>query len=442
MFTIIGVSYLGIAAAYIFLIERLPWKLNPVVWYVIFNVILYVGTWPQLSNSYPADQAYAVGMLVALISFLAGSMLTDQFVKTKSQDVYAWWAKPIDCRTTRRFEESMWVMIVVSVLITALYYNSIGYNVFLLSMKNMFSPSSQQLDIATLRIASYSGEKYFAPGYVNQFKNTILPLLTGLIFIRALLLNRKADKISATILIPVSLISILGTGQRGAFIVLVLIMFMFMAAVFPPSLMKRYLTRMGIVLVGFLFLSTFLLGRSKQSFGEQGVFFSVLGEIGKRLFIDNQESGLIGFRYVYDLPVQYGAEWGTAILGAVPGSGSHGSSLSNKIFEVMFGTSRGTAPLSIWGSVWYNWGASGLVIFPIILGSVFRLLPNSLIKGHKSLFRVLIYAALTIYLGTWIVDGPTTLLNQGALTVIILYFMLRVFIPSPGSARVVQSGIK
>ena len=36
-------------------------------------------------------------------------------------------------------------------------------------------------DITTLRLNSYSGSQYFAPGYVNQFKNVLLPALVVIV---------------------------------------------------------------------------------------------------------------------------------------------------------------------------------------------------------------------------------------------------------------------
>src|SRR5690606_35590972 len=64
------------------------------------------------------------------------------------------------------------IVLLISATITIIYYVLIGYNVVILMLEGSLAFG----DYSDLRLASYSGEEYFAPGYVNQFKNVLLPL--------------------------------------------------------------------------------------------------------------------------------------------------------------------------------------------------------------------------------------------------------------------------
>jgi hypothetical protein len=49
-----------------------------------------------------------------------------------------------------------------------------------------------------------------------------------------------------------------------------------------------------------------------------------------------------------------------------------------------------------------------------------------LLSKPKTLFRTLVYAAVTVILGIWTVGGPDALANVGLLTVVILKIMMTV----------------
>ena len=144
-----------------------------------------------------------------------------------------------------------------------------------------------------------------------------------------------------------------------------------------------------------------------------------------RLFSDNQTSALVGFRYIYDQTVQFGAEWLTDILGILPGE-YKGSDLANRVHALLYGSDRGTSPVSLWGSVYYNWGWFGILLFPPLLSFVYCVISKRFLKrpNYTSL-EIAGYAFSFYILGAWIASGPMQLVNNGIVACAVLIFGLR-----------------
>lgn len=338
-------------------------------------------------------------------------------------------------------------LLLLSIAIVLLYFFAVGYNVFLLAIRNSFS--GKTADYQTLRIDSYSGSKYLFPGYVNQFKNCILPALS-IIVIYWLYATKRTGRLLITVPLAVlSLVGVLGTGQRGAFVLVVFTLLAFMFHVNPQRFRVRAVAVIGTALPLFI-LATYINGRSQQqlqhngsAFGKFGVLW---GELWKRAFYDNQWSGQIAFRYTYSKGIVHGSDWGQSLLSAFPKIGpiakSTGPNLAQQVFAYLYGTDRGTAPPSIWGSVYYNWGMVGVVILPVLLAVIFRKLTNCTVTAEQmSALEVVGMAGFTVVVGNWIAGGPEYLLNAGAIAFAFLWWLGRRLTARAPQVRIIDEPV-
>jgi Zn-dependent protease with chaperone function len=87
----------------------------------------------------------------------------------------------------------------------------------------------------------------------------------------------------------------------------------------------------------------------------------------------------------------------------------------------MYGSLRGTAPPSLWGSAYYNLGFGGTVVFAGVLGVAFALVSASF-RDRKTLnlVQAVGMAGITMTLGLWTTEGPATVLNNGIVVFVLL----------------------
>lgn len=329
--------------------------------------------------------------------------------------------EPIEARR----HPALVALFLLSLLITIAYFMAVGYNVLALGLRGLATGTSN--DYTTLRVESYASSRYLFPGYVNQFKNSILPAL-ALVFIHSAFALKHPWRRAISAFLGVCLIfALLGTGQRGAFVIFGFTLMVFLRHVDRPKFRRRALIA-GLALVPFLAVVTLLLGRSTTSIeGEAGPFgktMVVFRELGKRFFYDNQFSGYAALQYLETQPTQWGREWGQAVAGLLPSN--QGSPLARDVFSFLYGSDRGTAPISMWGSVYYNWEWIGLLLFPVLLAIVFdKLTRLQHSKARVNTLELVSTAGFAAVAGNWIAGGPEQLLNAGAVTYLILWVIGR-----------------
>lgn len=315
----------------------------------------------------------------------------------------------------------VWLMVGLSIAISTLYFMAVGYMAFLETIRGLFS--GNDVDAATLRLESYSGSNYYFPGYVNQFKNSLLPALV-VVIVHFLFASRARFRIQlSSLLIVSSTLFLLGTGQRGAFVTFALIAVVYVYLAIRRRF-KTFTIWIGGMAIGIFFISTAASGRAStdlQSAGSGGERIVVLFEqLIFRLSGSNQRSAVAGFRYIYDLPVQNGGQWFQSFVGLLPGA--PGSDLDNQIFGTIYGGStRGTAPPSAWGSIYHNFGVIGCFVLAIALGLI--LVKISTLTTNYSImntFQAIGIAGMTVISGSWIAGAPVYFLNTG----VVIYALL------------------
>lgn len=383
--------------------------------FVYAQAIMAVGIIPSLDPLSRADQTHALVIVGTFLVLTLTSVGYSFLFVTKTRKMYN---PTVDFDYPRT---SVWLLTIVSLGISVLYYASIGYIAFFESMQSIINGTGE--DLANLRLQSYSGSRYLFPGYVNQFKNALLPALVLVIIVAAFRLKERHRILAAITLIPATLIVLLGTGQRAPF-VRVLIFAVVALYLIAPKNMRRYAPRIALIGLPIFFLSTFATGRAATDLtqadglgGTIGVFFE---QLAFRIFGSSQIGATTGFRYIFNQNIATGSEWRESILGLLPGQA--GSDIANQIFALLYGSTRGTAPLSLWGSVYYNFGTGGC----LVIAAAIALLLSRMSKSTNALTRtnVIQLAGISgtyITMGLWISDGPTTPLNAGLVVYLFLW---------------------
>lgn len=386
--------------------------------FIIMQLIIVIGTLNRLDYGLETDNAYAKLLIICVSLFIFGAII-GEFLFNKNKTLKN--VKIVDIQPDLLIKFTL----VLSIFITLAYYQSVGYNTFFLGLSSIFSGESY--DIATLRLESYAGSRYLFPGYVNQFKNAILPGLSIIYIIHLYKTRYQYRHITAVFLLAISLIGVLGTGQRGAFVV-VLLVYLGFAYFYNRYSFRKYLLIAVILGLPTFFASSVVLDRNnvRDEFTRDpyAATLSLSSELTRRIFNDNQVSGIVGYRYIAYKETQNGREWLEAILGILPGERFRGSTLAGEIFQILYGSTRGTSPIGLWGSVFYNFGLFGIYIFPILLALIYKAIyshfSKKLVMNYGQLYGMI---GIFITLGTWVADGPVSVLNTGLPGYLIIYYI-------------------
>lgn len=409
--------FLCVGIVTLFGLKGVPWFL-PVKLFVYFNWIMGAGILFILNYENSVDLAHGVVILISAFAYGFGSVLvSNKFFLAREWKRFVPAVNLQRQNNDFRFSVLLYVFSGFAVLI---YFQLVGYNVILTSLTSSLSAA----DVKNLRLASYAGDEYYAPGYFNQFKNILFPI--SFLALTSHLRVRIKSKIIFSmvfvgLILPV-IMGLMGTGQRAFLVGFLIVSLIFMSI---KNLRGLAITKFTLLLIFVVFIllfsvSSYLLGRS-----EDFSVFNSLNALAVRLFSDNQSAALVGFQYIYNQEVQFGTEWITDILGILPGE-YKGSDLANQIHAIIYGSERGTAPVSLWGSVFYNWGWFGIVLFPLFLSFFYCSVSRYFLKrqGLTSL-EIAGYAFSFYVLGAWIASGPMQLVNNGIVACVILIYGLR-----------------
>lgn len=394
-------------------ITRRNGLLNANTIFVIVQLMMVIGTYRLITTGDGTATHYAHLMTIATAIYVAASTMFFA-VMTKAAP------KPRYAILITRPSRATRVLLILSIAIVVLYYSAVGFIPLVQAVKG----SGDANTASTLRLDSYSGSRYLYPGYVNQFKNSLLPALT-LLYTTFWAMNKPRRIIAMAILWVITVIALVGTGQRGAFVIFTVI-----AATYLANLdARRFLQRTVVMLacaLPVLLIVTSALSRAPQN--------SPLTQLWYRFMQSNQGSGIAAYRYTSTLPTANGHDWWLSALGLLP---HHtGSPLDSDVFATIYGSHRGTAPPSLWGSIIYNFGPAGLVFFPILLAFLIQFLSTRMIHRYSVTTTELVgYAGLTGTIGLWAADGPVYLLNTGFVVWLLIYLVGRSQQPAENPAH-------
>jgi oligosaccharide repeat unit polymerase len=373
-----------------------------------------------------ADIVYYFIHVVGIFFILLGFIIGDKIFPVKSKTLKNWSSLPFLIEKGFIYNKAIYLLAFISCFVCIVYYTAIGYNVFLLGAASIISGAGPLEDASALRLASYNSAvtgDYFFPGYVNQFKNTLLPLslfyLCGVFSIEPKVRYKILTKTILIILSILSIVFILGTGQRGAFILAMLNGGVFIITIVSRKYRIRISLLGSMILFFFFTINSVINGRTQSN---ELSFLEGLEQLWSRITAENQVSAFIGFRgIIYPSKTQWGSEWMDQLLGILPSYS--GSTLSNDIAQLIWG-GLGTAPESSWGSIYYNFSWIGVIIVPFIFSLTTKYFYYRFYLKKKYLFRILIYVWSFFQIGSWVVGGPIQYYFDGGLVAVIILKLL------------------
>ncbi len=374
--------------------------INPMAYFIIFFSVQILGTFPLLDLNSDADLWHAVSLAVASYTVLFFCVLF--YPMHRFNLMYRRWKDaPEELLSNKRLYQVVFLL-GLSVALTVLHYQIVGYNLFSLSLQANVD------DFTSMRLASYAGDTHTGAGLFNQFKNTILPIcyFSLLIYLRAKG-GMMVFWIFVATMTPFLLYALMGSGQR-AYLFFALIIFV----IFMINQRKKRVTLLLAFGAGFLVLFgaySALLGRQAVDEGEG--LFSVIEQLYYRVFIAQQTGSAIGFRYIYNLDYRFGYEWFENFRGLIPGI--KGSELSHRVHEYIFGSFRGTVPVSLWVSAYYNFGLLGVALTAFLWTALLTYAFIFILKLRKDLINRFIASALILYCGLTVFSHPAQIFNNG-----------------------------
>ncbi len=382
--------------------------ITPSLLFVMMQILMFTGIIMYANFENEADTKLIIIYFISLILFILGTLMANSIKRKKG-------TKTIFHKKQTEITKNQKMIIIaitlLSVIICSFFFLKAGYNVFVMIFKSLNTSSVDNYTDSRIAFNNISGV-----GYIYQFRVILLPLLTA--YLISLKEQSKLKK-TGIILLPIMTMFLLGTGQRGGFVIFILtciVALLYIYKIYGDKKIKKTLLAIIGVSIALFSIMTLFNGRV----GSDG---SVANAVIKRALNDNQESAVIAFRYIDTQPTQYGRDWLLSLKDILPGKNNY-TQLAYKVFKIMYGSERGTAPPCIWGSTYYNFGIVGILIFPLLLGFFYQKLYISFSKRELNKLTIFLYSALFVILGSWVDETPLYLFNSGFITVYLLKILL------------------
>lgn len=404
-------------------------SITPSSLFIFFNYIMMMGVLPLLDLGVKEDQVHLFILCYSMVAIVIADLVSRSvfFIRNSNSRV----SSQIDFVSVIESEENIVntqiikLIVFSSVILIYAFYSHIGYNVVLLFFRSDISASQ----ITDLRLQSYNTTGILRYGYIYQLRNIILPVCVMYLLYLESIKQRISHRISISLLIltfilsPLVVLFSVGTGQRGGFVIIFL--FILMSLYLLNELNAKQMIMLSLIVFIVFSILSVALGRSVID-TEGRVLQNITNqvyEIIKRILIDQQYPQVIGFRYIYNQDIAYGYDWLIMLRNLLPFEVEY-VPISKIIFSVIYGSTRGTAPISIWASIYYNFGWFGSITMPIIIVFIYNFIHNRyVIKRQKTIMLTLCYAYVCIILGTWIAEGPAYVLNNGVVSIGLVYFV-------------------
>ncbi len=260
-------------------------------------------------------------------------------------------------------------------------------------------------------IISAGTEGYFAPGYVKQFRDVMVPILCMAavlchgtyryrwLFFAALAVALAAVFISGQRLVVLQFCLCFASiflmeffsARRARFVPLKIAVPTLIAVIGLVGLMTQMLGRLDVPLsppaemAGKAQAAPVSVSETLVSSGVPHPV-AVLVALVHRAIIAVPRENVITYSVWASKSPAMGSGWATDLSGLRPGTQTQ---LSNSLSEAAYGSSLGNSPLGLATDVYYNWGWPGVAVMPLLYALAFLWL-DILLVGRNS---PLLYAA-------------------------------------------------
>lgn len=398
-------------------------RVNPVFWFPVFQWLMAAGTISIADFARPSDRWYVGLFFAAKIAYFCAAFVYWGAMSIR-RDYRRFWAQSVVDDTTSA-KLSLTVILGLSLLITAAYYQAVGGNIFLKLVRGV-----EIDDYSSTRLAMYSGEDYFAPGYVNQFKNVLLPvgitILGGWVWVR-----RAWGRLAVVVVVggAVASVALLGTGQRAFLVYSYAALLFGVSAITVLRWRRIWLPTLAVFLI-FAFVTSYYQAQSIQDEGNR--YAAIVSKAFDRFFVVEQTGALGAFRHLYERDVVYFREWRDQFVGILPGV--PGSTLQHDLFFLVHGTTRGTESYAVLAGFYHNGGIAAVPIGYALMGVAHAALYHRFLRGRRTVYRSIGYAAAFLYLSIFVSGGPVALLDNGVVTLLILLVIRKLRYPGVPAA--------
>lgn len=409
MIEIIGLTYILTAFCFIKHYTKREGPSPSLMW-VLMQAIMFIGIASIIDINKSADRLFLFLNWSALFIFILGNRFCN-YIRS-STTINNSGKILFRINSNGLFWLKCFIVIVVSFIACSYLYSKVSNVIYVLI--SSFLNGGQLVSIERFRFAF---TQVRGNGYIYQFRVVLLPILN----IALLLSGNNKLKLAAYSLAPFTLFFLLGTGQRGGAVL------MFIVFYINIVLLKKYLKcrtpKIFYVVLIFGILIFIVLTIANDRVQNSGNIFNAIMD---RLFFDNQYTATIGFRYIFEQPTQFGYDWLMRIRNVLPWKVPH-IPLDFIINDIIYGGYGGTCPPSAIGSMYYNLGLFGTLLFIFLLGYIYRIIEIIFINKRKTSFDLTFYSFYTVSLGTWIAGDISFLFNDGIVAVLILHLLMNLY---------------
>ncbi len=227
-----------------------------------------------------------------------------------------------------------------------------GTNKLLAALYQFVVAGDSETSVLELRVGFSSGEeRWFAPGYVKQLRDVLMPL-AALLVLFTLRLKPLRFLVVAALLIPIVAVLMISSGERGP-----VLLFLIGAAYSARQSLRNGTYSLRVLLVPLVCVAA--VGG--------GAFVALTSSFTSRQYDDMPMALILADRIVTRAPEENvngapvwsqgasfpGAGWLSELASVLPGTQV---TLSNLIHEELGGSDKGNSVLGMWVDVFYNFG--------------------------------------------------------------------------------------
>lgn len=354
-----------------------------------------------------------------------------------ASEVKSWRNRPLV--STGKDNATSWFfvafMILISMGIGGVFMLSVGYNTLFSQIEVLIAGSQVDSSAVSAQRGAVLSEAYRAAGYTVQFIAIILPTLIVYLWVEGKFRRSAGLRLAATVALVADIYFVTIQGGRTYILALILLLIL-TASHFTSPLPQRFRVSrpvtigLFVVFIVSFSLITALQGRTDdtRSTDGAGAVSTGISTIWDRVGGDYSRTQMIALDALESEIPADGSQWWSQLKIALPGAPDTDEPFDVRVYRIIYGNDNGNNPLDPWGSYYYNFGTTGLLVVPFLLGLLAQTITiRGLIRAPRDTATVVIMSALG-YRFMFVID-PYSLLLTGPFTLWLLNKLVHRFSP-------------